>query len=414
MIRFRPLAPALVLAAGIAHAQPGEPVLAQLHDDKQLADALAAITQDPGIRVDDPSLRPLAQALLTEGVHQLQAQAYDQALANFLEAYSKLPSPKILLHVASMLRDMGRLADAANTYQRYLADPSATSDRAEIQDALARLDHQLTLLAIHVTPRGAEVSVDGGPYVVVGGTLVTRLRPGIHLVRVRKDDASAELTVNGFEGETKDVAAAVAGTASTANLPDRVDGWLVTGTQYAADDTAGRARRVRTGYAGPELAPIVPRIESDGGAVAARYNGDHHITSGVIALARIDGDGRGFAGGFGIAYALHDRVELDLAGLYSQFWGAYVGAHYRFRTGKLRPYAGGGLPIFFFTDDAMHSTVAVGARVAVGLEVVVTGHISVAADAGYEHFFDVSDVTIGHQKLDADLFVPTVGLIGRM
>ncbi|HTR50853.1 MAG TPA: hypothetical protein VMJ10_09115 [Kofleriaceae bacterium] len=403
MIRLRLLVPALVLAAGIARAQPAPP-LAQIHDDKQLADAVAAIAPEPRV-----------QALLVEGVHQLQAQAYDQALANFLEAYSKLPSPQILLNIAAVLRDMGRLADAANTYQRYLDDPANTASRADVEDLLAKLDHQLALLAIHVTPRGAEVSIDGGPYVTVGNELVARVRPGIHLVRVRMASATTELTVNGFEGETKDVAAAVAGSPNpSASLPDRVDSWLVTGTQYGADDASSRARRVRTGYNGPELAPIVPRIESDGGAVAVRYAGDHPITSGVMALARIDGAGRGFAGGLGIAYALYDRVELDGAGLYSQFWGAYLGASYRFRTGKLRPYAGGGLPIFFFTDDQMRSTVAVGARVAVGLEVVVTPHISVAADAGYEHFFDISDVTVGHEKLDADLFVPTVGLIGRM
>src|SRR2546423_10254624 len=105
----------LVLAPLVARAD-SEP-LAQIRDDKQLADTLASITQDPAIKVDDPAARPLAQALMTEGVRQLRAQSFDQALANFLDAYSKLPSPKILLNVASTLHDMGRPADAANTYQ---------------------------------------------------------------------------------------------------------------------------------------------------------------------------------------------------------------------------------------------------------------------------------------------------------
>ena len=69
-------------------------------------------------------MRTAAQALMVEGVKRLQAKSYDQALANFLEAYAKFPSPKILLNIGSTLRDMGRSADAANTYQRYLSDPA--------------------------------------------------------------------------------------------------------------------------------------------------------------------------------------------------------------------------------------------------------------------------------------------------
>ena len=144
---------AIALAAGTAHAQPvTEPApLAQIRDEKQLAEALSAITQDPSIVVDDPTTRALAQALMTEGVKQLQNRSFDQALANFLEAYNRFPSPKILLNVASTLRDMGRLADAANTYQRYLLDPSTGAERvAEVKEILLRLDEQLTILTVRV------------------------------------------------------------------------------------------------------------------------------------------------------------------------------------------------------------------------------------------------------------------------
>src|SRR6266508_4139833 len=103
-----------------AHAQaPSPPArsnapLAQLRGEQELARALAAITSDRAV-----------QALLAEGVRQLTAGAHEQALANFLAAYAKVESPRLLVNIAAILRDMGRLADAANTYQRYLAD-SAT------------------------------------------------------------------------------------------------------------------------------------------------------------------------------------------------------------------------------------------------------------------------------------------------
>src|SRR5688572_11577081 len=161
----------LALWATVVHAQPvtapdAVPPLAQLRDEKQLAEALATITQDPAIRVDDAKARPLAAALMTEGVRQLQAQAYEQALANFLEAYAKFPSPKILLDIGSTLRDMGRLADAANTYQRYLEEsPPGEARAAEVKELLAKLDEQLTILNVQVTPRGSDLSIDGGPYI---------------------------------------------------------------------------------------------------------------------------------------------------------------------------------------------------------------------------------------------------------
>ena len=435
----------LVLAAP-AGAQPitrpeDTAVLAQIRDDKQLGEALAAITSDPAIRVDNASARPLAQALMTEGVRQLQAQAYDQALANFLEAYNKLPSPKILINIASTLRDMGRLADAANTYQRYLADPATGPERvAEVKELLNRLDEQLTILTVRVVPRGSEVSIDAGPFVAVGSTLLTRVRPGLHLVRVKKGEQSAEITVNGFEGESKDVPAVLKVTVDDSvpppppkqtatagdvrslgdklpietTVPDHLDGWLITGTQYTSGSATGRERKVRTGYAGPELAPIVRQGTTDGDtSIEMRYPGEH-IGSGVLGVMRIDGKGRGLAAGLGFAYTPQDHLELEVAGLRSEFWGAYVGGRYRFLTGKLRPYGALGMPVFFFDDDMMQSKIAIGVRGAGGVELVVNGHLSVAADLGIEHFFNVSGSTYMHQSIDETVFVPTVGVIGRM
>lgn len=437
----------VLLVATAARAEPvtvpDAPALAQIQDDKQLAEVLSAIVQDPAVHVDDAKARPLAQALMTEGVKRLQARAYDQALANFLEAYNQLPSPKILLNVASTLRDMGRLADAANTYQRYLADPATSAERVgEVKQVLIGLDQQLTILTVRVFPRGSDVSIDGGPFVPVGSSLLTRVRPGIHLVRIKKGDASHEVTVNGFEGETKDVAASlpmavepdkaappVTATAPTpppatapptslgtnlpieTDAPDHVEGWLITGTQYGGGTATGRERRVRTGYQGPEVAPIIPHYEvSDTGETIVTTTEEEPIGSGVIGIMRIDTSGRCCAGGLGIAIALHDHLELDIAGLRSNEWGAYLGLRYRFLTGLLRPFVSGGFPLFVFTNTSDMSTqIAPGVRAGGGVEVMINGHLSVEADLGIEHFFNVDDT-----MFDATVWVPTVGVIGRL
>ncbi len=428
----------LALWASVAHAQPVTdpdvvPPLAQIRDEKQLAQALATITQDPAIRVEDPKARPLAAALMTEGVRQLRAQAYEQALANFLEAYAKFPSPKILLNIGSTLRDMGRLADAANTYQRYLADPATGTERiAEVKQLLVDLDQELTVLTLRVQPRGAEVSIDAGPFVAVGSTLQTRVRPGLHLVRVRKGAASTELTINGFEGETKDIAAAIPEPAPTPGTPpastptstpparepvaDHVDGWLVTGRQYATADGSSRERRVLAGHGGPVMTAIVPTYDvEDDGTVSITDPDARRIRSGVFGVVRIDGKGRGLAGGLGLALSPLDSMELELAALKAEDWGAYAGMRVRLLTGWLRPYVGGGVPVFFFTDDTtMESAVAIGVRAAGGIELKINSHLSLQADLGIEHFFNVDDVLVHGKRPDATVFVPTVGVIGRL
>jgi hypothetical protein len=429
-MRARSFTLAIMLAASAAHAQPvttpdPTPPLAEIQDEKQLAQTLSALTQDPAIKVNDPKTRALAQALMTEGVRQLKAKAYDQALANFLEAYNKFPSPKILLNIASTLRDMGRLADAANTYQRYLTDPATGPERmSEVKELLVKLDEQLTILTVRVAPKGSDVSIDGGPFVTVGSTLLTRVRAGLHMVRARHGEATSEQTINGFEGEQKDVAIEIAEVKAAEQPPppvaehtvaEHVEGWLITGTKYGTDNPVTTERHVRTGYSGPEVAAIVPQFEStDTGVAIVETPPAQTISSGVVGILRIDGKGRGAAGGLGFAWAQSDHIELELAGLRSDSWGLYAGFRWRFMAGWLRPYAGAGIPVFFFQDDNMTNQVAVGVRGAGGIELMINGHLSIEGDIGYEHFFNVDGVYLHDKTIDSDVVVPTVGVIGRL
>ena len=430
---------AFALAARAAHAQPVTkpadlPVLATIRDDKELAEALSQITADPAVQVTDPNARALAQGLMTEGVKQLQAKAYDQALANFLAAYGQFPSPKILLNIAAALRDMGRLADAANTYQRYLVDPATGSERlAEVKDILIELDKQLTLLTVRVFPRGSEVSIDGGPFVAVGASEVTRVRPGLHLVTVRKQGATSEITINGFEAEKKDIPIVlqvetgpdvVAPDAKPEQkppppAPEHVEGWLITGTQYGTTDATSRSRVVHTSTASTatDVAPIIPHSDTDAAveAAATAQPEDETIGSGALAILRIDGHARGAAGGVGIAYTPNDHIQLDAALLRSDFWGLYLGARYRFLTGLLRPYVAVGVPTFAISDTNMGTVFSPGVRGAIGLELKLNGHISIEGDLGGEHFFNLDNVVYQNQyKIATDVFVPTLGVVGRM
>lgn len=427
--RFATLAGVLLSRTAIASpdAPADAPPLAELKDDQQLSEALSRITQDPAIPVDDPQARTRAQSLMVEGVKQLQAKSYDQALANFLEAYASFPSPKILLNIASTLRDMGRLADAANTYQRYLTDPATGTERvAEVKQLLLELDARLTILTIRVAPRLSSISIDAGSFIPVGSTLVTRVRPGLHLVRIKNGDQSSEVTVNGFEGENKEVLAAIQLEVGPDNAPppkdpeppptappEHQDGWLITG-QYKSEGGTNQ-RTVLTSTAGSEVRATMPAFEIFEGAPPPVRSTNDGISSGVLGVLRIDAEGRGFAGGLGLAIA-RGKFEADVLVLRSNQTGGYLGARYRFLTGFLRPYAAIGIPGFVFDNttqvggmDVTETKLAIGARVAAGVELYINGHLSVQADLGYEHFWFVDNT-----PFVADVYVPTVGVIGRM
>jgi hypothetical protein len=132
-------------------------------------------------------------------------------------------------------------------------------------------------------------------------------------------------------------------------------------------------------------------------------------------VVRIDGKGRGFAGGVGFAIA-RGRFEFDAMALKSDEYGGYLGARYRPFTGAFRPYVALGIPGFVFNHDELQmdgtietsKRLAIGVRAAVGLELMINGHFSVQGDLGYEHFFFVDD------HFEADVFVPTLGMIGRL
>jgi hypothetical protein len=273
------------------------------------------------------------------------------------------------------------------------------------------------------------------------------VRPGIHLVRIRRGERAHEQTINGFEGELKAVVAALpepttpAGSPPTATPPtsaplptvrtpeheepqhdqpaDQVFGWLDTGTQYGTDDATSRKRQVRTGYGGPVVRAYVPELprDEDPPFFEQPRVRERQIHSGLLGLMRVDGKGRGLAGGLGLALAPADRLELELAVLRSNQWGGYVGARARFFTGWVRPYLAGGVPAFLYDDEneGMQTKLAVAVRGAAGIELRINEHLSIKGDVGLEYFFLVDDEAIVDGKRpERTLLVPTLGMIGRL
>jgi len=143
--RLRTLALALTLAAAPAAAQPRED----------------------------------ARRSYQEGMAAFDARAFDTALARFQHAYVLTQRPELLVNVAATLQRLGRRADAAQTYRRYLALAPAAPDRAAIEGRIATLEAPVPAAAprVDVAPPAAVVREPTArapappvwPWVLVGG-----------------------------------------------------------------------------------------------------------------------------------------------------------------------------------------------------------------------------------------------------
>lgn len=332
-------------------------------------------------RADEAEDKAAAQALVTEGVAALKKKDYETAVTKFNAAYARFRSPKILLNLGTTYKDMGRLADAANTYQKYLADPTVGTERlAEVRKILDDLDKSLVLLTITVSPAGSSVAIDDGPAEVIASSLVIRVAPGAHVIRAKRnrhDDAEEKLD-------------ATAGTRRSVSL-------TLKATEEKPVDGGGTVTNpppdVAIGGEDPEDGPIFDPPPDEG---------DPAPLPGLAVQARIDGKLRGAAMAIGIDYAPIRMLEAELAALLSNSYGVYLGARFRFFQSKVSAHVGGGMPVFF-SDGAR-----VGVRVALGGELRVGAKLSLLAELGYEHFFNPED------NVEANVLVPIVGVQGRI
>lgn len=345
-----PLLFVAVLTAS-AHAQPAPP--------------------PSGDRVD-------AKQLVQTGVRLLEVKDYLGALAIFKDAYNRFPSAKILLNIGTTYKLLGRDAEAANVYQRYLDSNDADAARkAEVTEVLAELDKTVGKVSITVTPEDAEVQI-GDEWLPAQTVRVWRAAPGTFSIQVRKV---------GFQqaGQTTTVTAggeAVMSVALVAN-PEQVK---IVEAPRDDDDLAlveQEGPRSRLGAIAIVHVSVVPKLGS-----AWLVGGTFDLTTQLtIDAALLLGPG---------------LVSDGMATLPPPSFGGYVGASFSLMTGVVRPRIAAGMPVF--ASDGARFFV----RGAGGVEYVATRHFSITAELGAEIALnpqnDIRDIAV----------VPALGVSGRL
>lgn len=305
-----------------------------------------------------------AQSLMQSGVKLLEGKDYLGALAVFKTAYERFQGAKILLNIGTTLKLLGRDADAANAYQRYLeASDTDPKRKGEIEKLIAKLDKTVGKVTITPIPSNAASTIDDDNWLHVVHGAVWRVTPTRHSIIVKAD---------GYETKTKSVQIGVGEEVAL---------------ELQLTPIPKPVARIIT-VPGPSIVVVGPEApRSRFGAIAT---GNFDIPNGGAAVVGLTAD-------------LIDRVTARAGVVIGPHIGGYAGGTFAFLTKQYRPYVTAGLPVFF-SHGARY-----GIRGGVGFEYEVNRHLAFVIEAAVEHEFNPE---MGESK--KTLFVPAAGVIGRL
>ncbi len=325
-----------------------------------------------------------ARELFKEGVGQLQKGKFADALDSFQKAHGYWRNPKILLNIATTLRELDRLPEAAHAYERYLASDDADPDKvAEVEQALKGIDSKLGRLTIVVAIEGAGIEIDGrvvervdGP--ATGESIPAALASGDEVfrwtVRLESGEHAVEVAKEGYEAFWEKV---VLEAGSSQTLEVRLE-------EIKADPP--KKPKPRTSEPVPEESEDL----SHAGQVL------------LVTRADIDGKFRGAVGVIGAGYGLGSVVDVQVAGLVGRDKGVEPGASVHLGTGTFKPHAYVGVPVFF-VDGA-----SPGFHGALGVQFDPSKSIGGFVQVGFAAFANVPE------QRESTAFVPSVGVQGRL
>lgn len=311
-----------------------------------------------------------AKALMASGLKLYAAKDYLGALAVFKEAYDKFPSSKILLNIGTTLKALGRDAEAANTYQRYLDAADADAAKKPIIDKeLAELDVKLATIEIKASLADAELQIGDEPPHPASELTKYRVTPGtvtvhVHKTRFQPYEKTLQLVAGQSTSLSVDLVAAPEAVTSTG-----------AGTGTTTTDTGVHA----------VVVPAAPRSPW-----------------GAIAVAHLDFKYKGGAGVVGATFELMTGLQAEAAAILGPSSGAYVGARYALLRGAVHPTLAAGVPLF------VSSGARIGVRGAGGIQYDLTPHLALVGEVGVEHVFNPQAGIAG------TLFIPAVGALGRL
>jgi hypothetical protein len=366
---------ASLLAGSTAAAQPKQPA----PTPRQQEQAPQAPTPQPAPQPPQPPVDPSkldAKALMQTGVKLLELKDYLGALAIFKDAYARFASARILLNIGTTLKLLDRKAEAANTYQRYLDSPDADNARkTQVLVELVELDKSLGIVQLTVTPTDAEVRLPGDDWLPAERAKLWRLTPGAFTIDARKTGY--------LNGAVSGTVAAGAKTQLSLVLNELPKQTLDLGDTDLIKQTEPEKPRSRIGALAMLHVSVTPKLGS-----AALIGATADVTP------QLGVDGAVLLGPGLVSEGMATRPPPKL--------GGYVGAHFSFLPGRVRPRAGAGMTIFGSNGARFQ------VRGAGGIEYVANRNISLTLELGAEVALNPED------DIRTIAIVPSLAVAGRL
>lgn len=305
-----------------------------------------------------------ARTLFREGNSRVEQGDYPQALERFRAAYRLWKNPKIQLNMATVLRELGRPAEAANAYQHYLREAEPPPEkRQEVELVVQELEGQLGRVSLAVDEQVTRVWLDG-ELLDPGEYSIHFVEPGAHRFRLESANGSHD------------------------TVP------LVV--------SAGERRKVTLASALPSEGEPQPPPASRPTVPSPNREKQKPSCLGVVGRVDLDGQGRGAVGGLGAVWALNSHFRLTGGALLGVRQGAWVGASVALFRGPLRPILGLSMPTFFV------GTVQPGISGELGLRGEITNRVAALAQVALVHF------PLATASYIPTVVVPSVGLEVRL
>jgi len=367
-----------------------------------VAVALALLLVAGTVQADAKAERE-ARALFKEANRLLGERDYVAALDMFRAAYSRWPNPKILLNIGTTLRNLGRDAEAADAYDKYLREGKPDAKRkAEVEAILKDLNAKLGKLRIEVNEPGARVLVDGK---VVGESpqaITLRVEAGTHTIVAEKQGypaAAATVQISAGQERVVELRLVQPGTPAPPPPPPGPPPKKVPDPTPEPPPPGPRAVKIPgpTPEPGPTdgtvVKPAPPPLKQSG-----RF--------GAFVRGDIDGKFRGAAASVGVTYSVLTWLEVHVSGILGPTFGFAPGATGYILKGTWRPLVLVGVPIVI-SDGAKPGIHAAG-----GLEWNFTRNFAAFVLVGVEVFPTAqSTATVKYEKV---IFVPSLGLQARL
>jgi hypothetical protein len=286
------IAPALrggaMWIGGIAPALRGGAMSIVLCSALVAAQVRAQPATTSGTSANEDEQKAQAKQRFEQAVTDYDAERYEQALANFQEAYRLRPHPLVNVNIANCYDKLNKPLQAIFHFERFLeSEAGAPAQRHEVAAALERLRKRVGQLLLRISPDGATVMIDQGDQRRTPILEPIPLEAGHHMIQVRLPGyrtLQRNVTVDG--GSTFEL--------SLSLEPERGNSPVLSVTPSASDTSAAPSGEVPPSapQAAPSESAADPADASEAGPsagvwVAGALTGVLAVTgviTGVLAL----------------------------------------------------------------------------------------------------------------------------------